>query len=177
MTSDRERSNEFSREAQRLVAHEDHVDMRIEFDWHFAGPAQLDAELAQLIVPEDLKGPGIYRIRSGRRNSGEEFDCWYVGRTMVDMDGRVTFHASEDFDEDERCLKRFKANLREDDGWVEVDRAVDISVNGISTLRMTPPSDRRADPGEWEVVELVFNLIEATGLASNLPYGGRASKK
>ena len=173
----REESNALYAQAQALVAHEDHVDFRVEFDWLYVGPASFDADVDQVVVPQGLHGPGIYRLRSGRRDSGSQFDCWYVGRTMRDVKGRVTFHASENFDEDARCLKRFKTNMHEPDGWLEIDRAAEILVNGVSTLRMTPPTDRDADPEEWEVVELVFNLIEATGLASNLPYGGRASKQ
>jgi len=96
---------------------------------------------------------------------------------MVDAESRVAVHASEDFDEDARRLKRFKSNLENEHGWVEVDRAVDIMVNGVSALRMVPPPNHKSNPDEWEVVELVFNLIEATGLASQLVYGGRASKK
>lgn len=177
MSSDRDASNRMYRAAQELVAHEDHVDLRIEFDWACVGSASLDAVTDRIVVPDGLGGPGVYRLRSGRRDSGADFDCWYVGRTMRDVEGRVTFHASESFDENTRCLKRFKSNAQAEDGWLEVDRAVDIAVNGVSALRMSPPVDRKSDPNEWEAVELVFNLIEAVGLASNLPYGGRASKK
>lgn len=177
MSCSRGKSNHLLREAQALVAHDDHVDIRIEFDWAFAGPLSLDPSTGDRIVPKGLEGPGVYRLRSGRRDSGDQFDCWYVGRTLVNVEGRIAFHASEDFDEDTRCLKQFKSNLSAADGWAEVDRAEGILVNGESALRIMPPAGRRADPAEWEAVELVFNFIEATGLAANLSYGGRASKK
>ena len=151
--------------------------MRVEFDWLFAGRVVLDPVTGELVIPEDLRSPGIYRLRSGRRDSGTQYDCWYVGRTMVNVEGRVTFHLSQDYDADARHLKRFKSNLVAEDGWVEIDRAMEIRVNGESALRMTPPVHHKDDPDEWEAVEIVFNLVEAVGLVETLPYLGRASKK
>ena len=177
MTPEREQSDELSRQAQRLVASEDHVDLRVELDWEYVGPANLDPETEDVILPDELNGPGIYRVRSGRRGTGGEFDCWYVGRSMVNMEGRVKFHATEDFDEEVRCLKRFKSNLEDEDGWLEIDRASNIRVNRVSTLLIEPPTNHKSNPDEWEVVELVFNLIESVGLASTLSHMGRASKK
>jgi hypothetical protein len=95
VSSPRDESDKLFRAAQALVAFEDHVDLRIEFDWKFVGSASLDPVADRIVVPNGLGGAGVYRLRSGRRESGADFDCWYVGRTMRDVKGRVTFHASD----------------------------------------------------------------------------------
>lgn len=151
------------------------VDLRVQFTWKYVGKVTLDpASLKPIFPPMDA--PAVYRLRSGLRGEPDH-DCWYVGRSIRDVNDRVEIHLAEWYDPTKRQLKRFRANLQHPQGWVELDRAVGVTLNGSPHLRLTPPAKRADDPAEYEVVEIVWNLMEAAGLVSNLDYLGRASKR
>ena len=73
---------------------------------------------------------------------------------MRSMQGRIRAHVSEEFDEETETGKPFLTYLRSADGWVEIDRATEIRVNGRSELRMTAPALKQNAPDEWAKVEL-----------------------
>ena len=137
----------------------EHVHMEIDFDWKHCNSVLSDAETGAITLPELRGQHGVYFIRSSIRGADEfESDACYVGRSIDDMEQRV-IEAVRD------AKKRFANNLDDNEGWVEVDIATNIRLDG------SPVGDHAID--DPRLVE----MIESAGTVWSLSYLNNQNKR
>jgi hypothetical protein len=101
----------------------------------------------------------VYFIRSGVRSGDPpETDACYVGRSLDDIEDRVIIAIRD-------STKQFKANLEHPDGWVEIDIATNICING-----------QPVGP-EWLEDPRVLEAVESAGVVDSLTYWNNQNKR
>jgi hypothetical protein len=136
------------------------VHIEIEFDWEHCHSVVIDVGENSITLPGELRARrGVYFIRSGvRGRNADETDACYVGRSVDDMEERVVIGIRD-------ANKQFKANLDHPDGWVEIDVATNIRINGNEISE-----DYIDDP---RVVE----AVESAGVLDSMSYFNNQNKR
>jgi hypothetical protein len=144
------------RRPKRPGGQAEQVKMTVEFEWLPIGTLQVDIEERIISLPESRER-GVYRICSSVRDESSAMsDAVYVGMATKDVDGRLRVHVRDDG-------KAFAANLAKDEGWAELDIAINPMVNGASGLNLADPR--------------VLHLVEVVGIADALSFHNLQNKK
>jgi hypothetical protein len=156
------------------------VDYRVRFEWHVVDDGiHVRPSGKGFDVAKNL-GPGVYRLNASVRGGrAEEDDAWYVGQSISSARSRIQSHVRARFDPTTGEGKRFKEILSKPKGWVKIQMARNISLNGNASLHgirdgefISASEIKKLSKEERLCVQFLLNLIESAGQVSSAPYFG-----